>query len=106
MHQRRCQIQTALHASGVAFNEAVGGIHEIETLEQKLAPFFYFRFRQVNETTLKAHELAPGKHFIECRILAGVTDETACAAGIGFHFRAANMNGAAIELLQSGHAAN
>ena len=70
-HQARCKVKTSPHATGVRACEAVGGVGQVEALEQLVRLPASVRGREVEQAPEHLEVLPAGQHLVDRRELAG-----------------------------------
>ena len=98
MHERQRQVQTPLHAAGVAADLAVGRVGQPQPREQLGAPNCALLAGQAVQRGLQAHVLGAGEQRVEGRLLQGRPDHRAHARALAHdvvagHARAARRGG-------------
>ena len=74
MDERGGEIEAALHAAGVSADSAIGGIDELDPLEQRFGAFADGCLRKPVEGGLQPQQLAAGHQRIQRRLLEGDAD--------------------------------
>ena len=69
--QARCEVETSPHPTGVRARETVGGISQVEALEQRGRPPASICGREVKQASEHLEVLAAGKHLVNRRELTG-----------------------------------
>jgi hypothetical protein len=77
------EVEPPLHASGVGRDAAVGGVGEVEALEQRGRALAGGAARQVAQPAHQAQVLGPGEHAVDGRVLAGEADRGADGLRVG-----------------------
>ena len=83
MDERRGEVEPALHAAGVALDDAVGGVLELDQLEQlarRAAP--RPRRLEPEQPPVQDEQLAPGLPRVEAGLLQRDADPAADAVGV------------------------
>ena len=81
--QRAAEVEPAAHAARVGLDDAVGGVGEIELLEQLVGRGACASARrQLVEPAEHPQVLAPGQVLVDGRVLAGQADDAAQLLGL------------------------
>ena len=86
--QRRGEVEAAAHAARVGADQAVGGVAEVEVLQQLGGARPRLALRQVVEPPDHLEVLGPGQVLVDRRVLAGEADPRAQLAPPGARRRA------------------
>ncbi len=81
--ERRGEVQAPTHAPRVRPDLAVGGLDQVDALQQRVRSATPLVPRQPVQRRLQADQLAPGHQRVERRLLEGDADRPAHLAGLG-----------------------
>jgi hypothetical protein len=94
------EVEPAAHASGVGLGRALGGVHEVEALEQRDAAPLRLGAAHAVQTTDHREVLQPGEVLVDRGVLSGETDALAQARGVVHHVEAGHADRARVGLEQ------
>ncbi len=84
VHQRGGEVEAPPHPTGVRLDGPVGGVDEVEALEELAGPLPDERLRQVGELADQAEVLAPGQVLVDGGVLARPgRSSSRTASGVG-----------------------
>ena len=104
--QRGRQVEPAAHAAGVGLRGAVGGVGEVEPLQQLDGPPLRVPGRHLVELADHLQVLAAGQVFVDGRELAGQADRAAHLVRVLEHVDARDDGAPAVGLQQGGQDAD
>ena len=82
VHERRREVEPALHAAGVALDHPVGGVLELDQLEQLAAAALGRRAVEAEQPPVQDEQLAAGLARVEAGLLQRDADPPAHAVGV------------------------
>ena len=100
--ERRREVEPAPHAAGVGLGRAVGGVHEVEALQQLLPAPLRHRPALAVEAAHHHEVLQAGEVLVDGRVLPGQADPAAQLDGVADDVQAGHPHGAGIGLEQRG----
>jgi hypothetical protein len=95
VHERRGEVEAALHAAGVAADTAVGGADQVDPFEQRVGAAAALGGGDPLQGRLQPDQLAPGHQRVERRFLQGDADRAAHRPRFGDHVVAGHRGTAA-----------
>ena len=101
-HQRPGQVQPAPHAPGIALHDPVGGVGEVEPLEQLAGALTARPARQVIEAPDHVEVLETGEQLIDRGVLPGQSDDPPQRGRVCQHVDAGHAGPAGVGLEQGG----
>ncbi len=104
--QAHRDVEPATHATRVALHDPVGGVDEIEALEQFRGTELDVGFGHVEQPGDELHVLAAGQPFLDRRVLTRQADALANLVGVSRHVDAVDERGALVGAEQRGEHAN
>ena len=81
--QAHCDVEPPAHAARVALDDPVGGVDQLEPLEQRPCALDDVAARQVEQSRHMLHVLAAGQSFVDRRVLAREADARAHLVRVG-----------------------
>ena len=100
--QAHRDVEPPPHAAGVGLDDPVGGVDQVEPLEQLIAAPEALGLRHVEQATDVLHVLATGEPLLDGRVLSGEADAPADTVGIAARIDAVDQGHAGVGAQQRG----
>ena len=94
VHERGGEVEAALHAAGVRLHAAVGGVLEVDDLEQAADALLRLARGHAVEPRLQRQQLAAGLEVVEPRLLQRDADAAADGGGLTGDIEAGDLRAA------------